>query len=88
MERFAPIERSVGTIEPVDEAPMLSNEDIASRILGFTRVCVALAGERLEQAALSRGWLDAEGRPTADGHALILALTSRDSAYGVYRMPV
>ncbi|GAA0285882.1 hypothetical protein [Rhodovulum strictum] len=71
-----------------DAPPPLSAEDIASRILGFTRFCAVQAGERLEQAALSRGWIDEQGRPTADGCALIAALTSRDCAYGVYRLPV
>jgi len=76
-----------GQDDPEAVAP-LSSEDIASRILGFTRFCAAQAGERLEQAAQSRGWIDADGRPTADGCALIAALTSRDAAYGVYRLPV
>jgi|GEM_PF-6684313 len=63
-------------------------EDLVSRILGFTRFCADQASERLEQAAASRGWLDAEGHPTEDGRALIAALTSRDCAYGIYRLPV
>ncbi|MCO8145390.1 hypothetical protein NHN26_09155 [Rhodovulum tesquicola] len=74
--------------DATEAAPPLSAEDIASRILGFTRFCAGQAGERLEQAALSRGWIDEQGRPTADGCALIAALTSRDCAYGVYRLPV
>ncbi|TCO70468.1 hypothetical protein [Rhodovulum euryhalinum] len=81
-------EQSTGTGEAAEIAPPLSAEDIASRILGFTRFCMGQASERLEQAALSRGWIDEEGRPTADGRALITALTSGECAYGVYRLPV
>ncbi|MGC9418860.1 MAG: hypothetical protein ACP5EN_07790 [Rhodovulum sp.] len=68
--------------------PAFGTEDLVSRILGFARFCMGHAAERPDDAAHSRGWLDSEGQPTEEGRALIEALTSRDSAYGVYRLPV
>ncbi|TCP61947.1 hypothetical protein EV663_103133 [Rhodovulum bhavnagarense] len=63
----------------------MSNDDIASRILGFTGF-LAHAAERVEHAALGLGWLDAHGRPTADGRALIEALYTQETTRSVYRM--
>ncbi|MBN2906158.1 MAG: hypothetical protein JXJ18_05580 [Rhodobacteraceae bacterium] len=63
----------------------MSNDDIVSRILGFTRF-LTHAAERLDQAALGRGWLDAHGRPTEDGRALIEALRGQDATRSIYRM--
>lgn len=63
----------------------MSNEDIASRILGFTRHLADAAG-RLEQAACGRGWLDAHGCPTEDGRALIEALHLQGATRSAYRL--
>ncbi|MBL3568814.1 hypothetical protein [Rhodovulum visakhapatnamense] len=64
----------------------LSNDDIVSRILGFTLFCMGLSRAPADQVARGRGWLDDLGQPTDDGKALIEALMSRDSAYGVYKL--
>ncbi|MBL3554109.1 hypothetical protein [Rhodovulum sulfidophilum] len=64
----------------------LSSDDIVSRILGFTLFCMGFSRAPADQVARGRGWLDEAGQPTADGKALIEALMSRDSAYGVYKI--
>jgi len=64
----------------------LSSEEIVSRILGFTVSFSAHATAHIDLVARSRGWLDADGRPTAEGRALIRALTSHDGRYGIYRL--
>jgi hypothetical protein len=65
---------------------ILTTEEVASRILGFTRCCSAHATDRIDLVALSRGWIDRDGNPTEDGRALIRALMSLDGAYGIYRL--
>jgi hypothetical protein len=64
----------------------LTTEDVVSRILGFTRCCSVHATDRIDLVALSRGWIDGDGNPTEDGHALIRALMSLDGAYGIYQL--
>lgn len=78
----------LGDVAAIEAEPVMSTEDVVSCILGFTQFCVRAANASLWQSARRRGWLDADGRPTEDGRALIEALTCGDCAYGVYRMPV
>lgn len=63
----------------------MSNDDLVSRILGFTHY-LSHAAERVEHAALGLGWLDTHGRPTEDGRALIEALATQDAARSAYRL--
>ncbi|MBK1636898.1 hypothetical protein [Rhodovulum adriaticum] len=63
----------------------MSNDDLASRILGFTRFLVH-AADRVDHAALGRGWLDHEGQPTQEGRELIEALLGQDTARSAYRL--
>jgi hypothetical protein len=62
----------------------MSQEELATRIVGFAHHCgdAALGPER---AARLRGWLDPHGMPTEDGRALIRALRDQDATRSVFR---
>lgn len=62
----------------------MSNTELTEQIVAFACQC-GHAGNP-EAAARSRGWIDAQRRPTEDGRALIEALMRRESRYGAYRM--
>lgn len=66
----------------------VTEAETVSRILGFARFCAAPAVGPPDHTARSRGWLDTEGQPIADGRALITALTSVELACGVCRLTV
>lgn len=72
-------------VEELDAEPVMTTDDMVSRILGLASFCAAPGKERQEQAARGRGWLDSQGMPTAEGRALIEELANRGSNYGLYR---
>ncbi|RBI82865.1 hypothetical protein DRV85_17715 [Rhodosalinus halophilus] len=62
----------------------MTDDSLASRILAFARHCGEGDGAPGDTARL-RGWLDAAGRPTDEGAALIEALESQDATRSVFR---
>lgn len=60
-------------------------EDTArDRILAFAHQ-IGAESRSAEEVAIRRGWLDADGNPTADGEDLITALDDQSATRTVFR---
>lgn len=62
----------------------MTEENTRDRIVAFAKQCGAESRDA-EDVALRRGWLDADGNPTADGEALIEALDEQEATRTVFR---
>lgn len=63
----------------------MQEEDPTDKILAFARH-VGKEGDAPETIARNRGWIDAAGRPTDEGHELLRALDEQKAQDAVYRL--
>ncbi|MBL4543783.1 MAG: hypothetical protein JKP97_18675 [Rhodobacteraceae bacterium] len=61
----------------------MRHDELTSRIIAFARHCGDTTPP--EHAARRRGWIDAQGAPTADGRALLCALREQEATRTVFR---
>ncbi|MDG4647422.1 hypothetical protein P6F26_03110 [Roseibacterium sp. SDUM158017] len=62
-----------------------TEQDIRSRILAFAAHVGRSTASDAETIARRRDWIDAEGRPTTDGLALVAALGEQAQTRTVFR---
>lgn len=62
----------------------MSYHDATDRILAFAQQC-GRPGRTPEAVAETRGWIDGQGAPTDEGHALLRALDEQEATRTVFR---